>query len=114
MSADEELVDYAAQVAGGPGAIFVGDLRRAGQLEGPAPESSLGGIDDEGKSDGSVPLESLERHNWIYGSPYYQDLLEKAKLTDPTPLTTKKLSQNLSCRWRRYQSRAQANCTRPM
>ena len=85
MSADEELVDYAAQVAGGPGAIFVGDL---GQLEGPAPESSLGGIDDEGKSDGSVPLESLERHNWIYDSPYYQDLLEKAKLTDPTPLTT--------------------------
>ena len=85
MSADEELVDYAAQVAGGPGAIFVGDLS---QLEGPAPESSLGGIDDEGKSDGSVPLESLERHNWIYDSPYYQDLLEKAKLTDPTPLIT--------------------------
>ena len=85
ISADEELVDYAAQVAGGPGAIFVGDLS---QLEGPAPESSLGGIDDEGKSDGSVPLESLERHNWIYDSPYYQDLLEKAKLTDPTPLIT--------------------------
>ena len=85
MSADEELVDYAAQVAGGPGAIFVGEL---GQLEGPAPEPSLGGIDDEGKSDGSVPLESLERHIWIYDSPYYQDLLEKAKLTDPTPLAT--------------------------
>ena len=85
MSADEELVAYAAQVAGGPGAIYVGDLS---QLVGPAPEPSLGGIDDEGKPDGSVPLESLERHIWIYESPYYQDLLEKAKLLDPTPLTT--------------------------
>ena len=85
MSADEELVAYAAQVAGGPGAIYVGDLS---QLVGPAPEPSLGGIDDEGNPDGSVPLESLERHIWIYESPYYQDLLEKAKLLDPTPLTT--------------------------
>ena len=85
MSADEELVAYAARVAGGPGAIYVGDLN---QLAGPAPEVSLGGIDAEGKSDGSVPLESLERHSWIYDSPYYQDLLEKAKLLDPTPLTT--------------------------
>ena len=85
MSADEELVAYAARVAGGPGAIYVGDLN---QLAGPAPEVSLGGIDAEGKSDGSVPLESLERHSWIYDSPYYQDLLDKAKLLDPTPLTT--------------------------
>ena len=85
ISADEDLVAYAAQVAGGPGAIYVGDLN---QLAGPASEVSLGGIDAEGKADGSVPLESLERHSWIYDSPYYQDLLEKAKLTDPTPLTT--------------------------
>ena len=85
MSGDEELVAYAARVAGGPGAIYVGDLN---QLVGPAPEVSLGGIDDEGIPDGSVPLESLERHKWIYDSPYYQDLLEKAKLLDPTPLTT--------------------------
>ena len=85
MTADEGLVSYAAGVAGGPGAIYVGDLN---QLVGPAPEVSLGGIDAEGKPDGSVPLESLERHSWIYDSPYYQDLLEKAKLLDPTPLTT--------------------------
>ena len=85
MPAAEELVDYAAQVAGGPGAIYVGDLN---QLVGPATTEDLGGIDAEGKADGSVPLESLERHIWIYESPYYQDLLEKAKLTDPTPLTT--------------------------
>ena len=62
-----------------------GDLS---QLGGPAPEVSLGGIDVEGKPDGSVPLGSLDRHIWIYQSPYYRDLLEKAKFTDPTPRTT--------------------------
>ncbi len=62
MPSDEELTAYAAQVAGGPGAIYVGDLS---QLAGPAPEASLGGIDTDGKPDGSVPLESLERHRWI-------------------------------------------------
>lgn len=81
----EELAAYAASVAGGPGAIYVGDLN---QLVGPATVPSLGGIDAEGKPDGSVPLESLERHIWIYESPYYQDLIEKAKLLDPTPLTS--------------------------
>ena len=85
MSGDEDLVAYAARVAGGPGAIYVGDLN---QLVGPASDVSLGGIDAAGKPDGSVPLESLKRHSWIYDSPYYRDLLDKAKLTDPTPLTT--------------------------
>ena len=85
MSADEDLVAYAAQVAGGPGAIYVGDLS---QLVGPASDLGLGGIDENGDPDGSVPLESLERHLWIYDSDYYQDLLEKAKLLDPTPLTS--------------------------
>ena len=85
MSADADLVAYAARVAGGPGAIYVGDLS---QLVGPAPDPGLGGIDADGEPDGSVPLESLERHIWIYDSPYYQDLLDKAKLLDPTPLTS--------------------------
>ena len=85
MSADEDLVAYAARVAGGPGAIYVGDLK---QLAGPATNPDLGGIDAAGKPDGSVPLESLERHLWIYESDYYQDLLDKAKLLDPTPLTS--------------------------
>ena len=83
--ADPELTALAARLAGGPGAIYVGDLS---QLAGPASEPSLGGINAEGQPDGSVPLESLERHLWIYESPYYQDLLAKAKLTDPTPLTS--------------------------
>ena len=85
MSGDEDLAAYAAMVAGGPGAIYVGDLS---QLVGPASDPGLGGIDEEGNPDGSVPLESLERHIWIYESDYYQDLLEKAKLLDPTPLTS--------------------------
>ncbi len=80
-----DLVAYAARVAGGPGAIYVGDLS---QLVGPAPDPGLGGIDEQGDPDGSVPLESLERHIWIYESDYYQDLLEKAKLTNPTELTS--------------------------
>ena len=83
--ADPALAALAARLAGGPGAIYVGDLS---QLAGPASEPSLGGIDAAGNPDGSVPLASLERHLWIYESPYYQELLAKAKLTDPTPLTS--------------------------
>ena len=30
----------------------------------------------------------MERHLWIYESDYYKDLLDKAKLLDPTPLTS--------------------------
>ena len=85
MEVSENLAAYAASVAGGPGAIYVGDLS---QLVGPATDPPLGGIDSEGNPDGSVPLESLERHIWIYESPYYQDLIEKANLLDPTPLTS--------------------------
>ena len=73
------LEQYAADNAGGPGAIFVGDLS---QMVGLAPEEDLGGYD------GDVPLDALEEHLWIYESDYYQTLLEKAKLTDPTELVS--------------------------
>ena len=66
------LERYAAEHAGGPGAIYVGDLS---QLAGPAPA----GID------GDVTLEALERHRWIYESDYYKELIEKANLTNPSP-----------------------------
>ena len=75
-----DLQEYAAQNAGGPGAIYVGDLR---QLAGPAPEVELG------NRDGNVPLDSLERHLWIYESDYYQELLDMARLSNPTPLTSR-------------------------
>ncbi len=75
VSAD--LREYAARHAGGPGAIYVGDLA---QLVGPAPTW------EQGDFDGNVPLESLERHIWLYESPLYAELIEKARFTDPTPL----------------------------
>ena len=71
------LEQYAAEHAGGPGAIYVGDIT---QLAGPAKTV------EQGDFDGNVTLESLERHLWIYESDFYKELLEKAKLTDPTPL----------------------------
>ena len=74
------IMEYADRMAGGPGAIYMGDLN---QLVGLAP----GGLaSDLGDSTGNVPLEPLERHIWIYESPYYQELLSKAKITNPTPL----------------------------
>ncbi len=73
-----DLPTYAARKAGGPGAIYVGDIN---QLVGPAPTVDQGGFV------GNVPLESLERHLWLYESPFYGELLEKARLTDPMPMT---------------------------
>ena len=72
------LLDYADRHAHGPGAIYVGDIK---QLVGPAPTV------EQGDFGGNVPLESLERHRWLYESPFYRELLEKANLTDPTPMT---------------------------
>ena len=51
-------------------------------LVGPASSPELG---DE---NGNVPLDALERHRWIYESDYYQSLVEKANLNDPTRLTS--------------------------
>jgi hypothetical protein len=73
------LLAYAAKVAGGPGAIYVGDLK---QLAGPAVTK------EQGDFDGNVPLDSLQRHLFVYESDYYKSLLEKAKLTNPTPLVS--------------------------
>ena len=72
------LEQYAADHAGGPGAIYVGDLN---QLVGPAPSV------EQGDFDGNVPLGALERHQWIYESDFYRSLLDKARLTNPTELT---------------------------
>ena len=73
------IEEYAAKFAGGPGAIYLGDLSL---LVGPAPSEA------EGDADGNVPLGALENHLYVYESDYYQQLIEKAKLTDPTPLTS--------------------------
>ena len=73
------LAAYAASHANKPGAIYLGDLK---QIVGPAPTK------DQGDFDGGVPLESLQRHLYVYDSAYYKGLLEKAKLTNPTPLVS--------------------------
>ena len=146
-----ELEEYAAEHAGGPGAIYIGDIS---QLVGPPPAKDLfqgGGFTSTrlyqyhgftlqeifrlsprppsqtprptpprptptpfGRApaestptpiptpsptpfptdevlldpDGNVTLKALEQHLWIYESPFYAELIEKAKLTNPTPLTS--------------------------
>ncbi len=76
------LQAYADENAGGPGAIFVGDF---GQLAGPAPDPSLGDFD------GNVTMEAIEKHAYIFESQYYQSVLERANLEDPTPLVSEGL-----------------------
>ena len=79
-SASVTLKDVAAKLAGGPGSIYVGDLS---QLVGLAPgDGSLGA---EGNM---VPIEMLEENSFLFKTDYYGSLLEKAKLTNPTELTT--------------------------
>ena len=86
MEGDDALMMYAAEVAGGPGAIYVGDIN---QLVGPAPLTPAGEPDaDLGDSEGNVPLSALQDHLWLYDSDYYQSLVEKANLTNPTELTS--------------------------
>ena len=72
------LEAYAAKYEGGPGAIYVGDLN---QLVGLAPS------EEQGDFDGYVPLDALQRHEWIYETDFYRSLLEKARLLNPTEMT---------------------------
>ena len=94
MDVDPALLAVAAELAGGPGAIYVGDIS---QLVGTPPgltekvdeETGETVIDDPlGDGNGLVPLEFLEKNIHIFETDYYRSLLEKAKLTDPTPLTS--------------------------
>ena len=90
MEGDEALMAYAAENAGGPSAIYVGDIN---QLVGPAPLTADGSPDaDLGDLDGNVPLSALEDHLWLYESDYYQSLIERANLTNPTELTSSGVS----------------------
>ena len=77
-----KLQAYADEHANGPGAIFVGDF---GQLDGPAPDESLGDFD------GNVTAEAIEIHSYVFESAYYQEVLERANLEDPTPLVSEGL-----------------------
>ena len=83
------LVRYAAEHAGGPGAIYIGDGNWE-SLSGPATYYEFAdyfGM-DLGDDDRNVPLYAIEQHQWIFKSDYYRELIRKARLTNPTPLTT--------------------------
>ena len=93
---DPALVAVADELAGGPGSIYIGD-GNFGRLVGAAPgvsevrneETGQLEIDDPlGDGTGMVPLRFVEKNRHIFETDYYRSLLEKAKLTDPTPLTT--------------------------
>ena len=88
--ADGALKAVADELAGGPGSIYVGDIS---QLVGPAPgvkgQPGDAEFDDPlGDGNGMVPLAFLEKNIHIFETDYYRQLLDKAKLTDPTPLTS--------------------------
>jgi len=87
-----DLQAYADEHAHGPGAIYVGD---ATQLLGPPPHQSLmfgvpEAIYRQGSAAAVLGFEpaGIPDHLFIYNSDYYRDLIDKANLTDPTPLTS--------------------------
>ena len=102
VTEEELLAEYAASVANGPGAIFVGDpteLATYAQLIGPPVHESLvflppgEGQDAEFQQLFQVGIFGLEQfgvpgHQFIYTSDYYQGLIEKANLLDPTVATS--------------------------
>ena len=85
----DELKAYAAEHAGGPGAIYIGD-GNLGALVGPSVYADF--MDtygtDLGDDDGQVPLDAIEDVRWVFESDYYRELIEKANLTNPTQLTS--------------------------
>ena len=81
VSEDDGLMDYAGKMAGGPGAVYIGDINQLVGLTPGTPEDGLG--DD----DGNVPLDALQEHLWLYESDYYKSLIERANLTNPTEMT---------------------------
>ena len=92
VTADNPLLQYSAEHAGGPGAIFTGDPM---QLIGPPPHEGLMF---------QLPIEvytqlslaalfgaeelGLPSQMFIFTSDYYRALIEKANLTNPTELTS--------------------------
>ncbi len=88
---DPALLRYAERHAGGPGAIFVGD---AAQLLGLPPHAALMfNLPQSFYTQASAAAlfglpGGIPSHLFIFTSDYYQGLLDKAKLTDPTALTS--------------------------
>ncbi len=85
----DDLKAYAAEHAGGPGAIYIGDGNFEA-LVGPSvyPDFMDTYGTDLGDDDGQVPLDAIEDVRWVFESDYYRDLIERANLTNPTQLTS--------------------------
>ena len=73
------------QATGGPGAVYRSD-GNWGALAGPAVYGPA--VYGLGDYDGQVPVDAILQHKWIYESDYYRSLLKKARLNNPTPLTS--------------------------
>ena len=75
------------RATGGPGAVYLGD-GNWGALAGPGlrPEFQSDRRFPDLGDDGQVPMEAILQHKWIFESDYYQSLLGKARLNNPTPL----------------------------
>ena len=89
---DTGLQAIAAQMAGGPGAFYAGDLNH---LVGPVPEPIADDIGDYGGG----PYEGLEDYLYVFDSDYYREMVERANFTDPTQATTTgmELSYQFAC-----------------
>ena len=99
---EELLAQYAAEHAGGPGAMFMGhpaNLASFAQLIGPPVHEGLvflppgEGQQAQFQQLSQVGLFGLEQlgvpgHQFIYTSDYYRELIEKAKLLSPTEPTS--------------------------
>ncbi|MCE2501891.1 MAG: TRAP transporter substrate-binding protein DctP [Dehalococcoidia bacterium] len=91
IPSDPTLAPYAERHAGGPGAIYVGD---ATQLLGLPPHAGLMfNLPQSFYTQASAAAlfglpGGVPGHLFIFTSDYYQELLETAKLSNPTPLTS--------------------------
>ena len=97
MPAPNPLAEYADAMAGGPGAIFFDDPR---QLLGPPPHTGppdspnrlmLGADAEQYRAaflTGLLGAEGFPGHMFIFTSDYYDGLLDKARLVNPTELVS--------------------------
>ena len=98
----QTLEEYAATVAGGPGAIAVGDPTSPdfyAQLIGPPVHDGMYILPEGALRDVQFPVlyqvglfgdpgSGVPGHQFIYTSDYYRELLEKANLLNPTEVTS--------------------------
>ena len=84
----DELKAYAAERAGGPGAIYIGDGNWEVLSGDAVTPDMMEQFEELGDNDGFVPLDAVLQHKWIFESNYYRSLPEKARLTNPTELVS--------------------------